>query len=188
MSEILLASKSPRRLELLQMLGFQVTTIVPDVDEGAVDAESPAQLAQKLSRLKAEAASLLVAPTDLPIIAADTLVEVDKKVLGKPHSPANAKEMLLLLSGKRHYVHTGITVIYNGSMISAVESAAVDFRKLSGEEIDTYVRSGAPMDKAGSYGIQGPAGAFVERIEGDYFAIVGLPLCRLTTILHEIKG
>lgn len=185
MSELLLASRSPRRLELLQMLGFQVSTIIPDVDEAAVRAESPAQLALKLSLLKAEAATHLMTSTDVPIVAADTLVEVDGKILGKPHSADEAKEMLMLLSGKRHYVHTGITVIAADRTLSAVESAAVDFRPLSEEEIDAYIISGAPMDKAGAYGIQGPAGAFVERIEGDYFAIVGLPLCRLTTMLRE---
>ena len=110
------------------------------------------------------------------------------KILGKPRSVAEAGEMLRMLSGKLHYVHTGLAVIYSGTFASAVETATVHFRELSDDEIESYIMSGEPMDKAGAYGIQGRAGAFVDRIEGDFFSIVGLPLCRLVTLLRNTMG
>ncbi|MCI5755315.1 MAG: Maf family protein [Firmicutes bacterium] len=188
MKKIILASKSPRRLELLRMLGLNVETASPDIDESAVEADSPSHLAEKLAKTKAEKVYRDLHPEGCPVVAADTLVEIGGKILGKPRSVAEAGEMLRMLSGKLHYVHTGLAVIYSGTFASAVETATVHFRELSDDEIESYIMSGEPMDKAGAYGIQGRAGAFVDRIEGDFFSIVGLPLCRLVTLLRNTMG
>lgn len=188
MKKIILASKSPRRLELLRMLGLNVETAFPDIDESAVEADSPSHLAEKLAKTKAEKVYRDLHPEGCPVVAADTLVEIGGKILGKPRSVAEAGEMLRMLSGKLHYVHTGLAVIYSGTFASAVETATVHFRELSDDEIESYIMSGEPMDKAGAYGIQGRAGAFVDRIEGDFFSIVGLPLCRLVTLLRNTMG
>ena len=188
MKKIILSSKSPRRLELLRMLGLNVETASPDIDESAVEADSPSHLAEKLAKTKAEKVYRDLHPEGCPVVAADTLVEIGGKILGKPRSVAEAGEMLRMLSGKLHYVHTGLAVIYSGTFASAVETATVHFRELSDDEIESYIMSGEPMDKAGAYGIQGRAGAFVDRIEGDFFSIVGLPLCRLVTLLRNTMG
>ncbi len=170
------------------MLGLNVETASPDIDESAVEADSPSHLAEKLAKTKAEKVYRDLHPEGCPVVAADTLVEIGGKILGKPRSVAEAGEMLRMLSGKLHYVHTGLAVIYSGTFASAVETATVHFRKLSDDEIESYIMSGEPMDKAGAYGIQGRAGAFVDRIEGDFFSIVGLPLCRLVTLLRNTMG
>ena len=188
MKKVILASASPRRLELLRMLGLNVLPIVPNVDESAVEESIPANLAEKRAKMKAKAVWGETHPEGCPIIGADTLVELNWEILGKPRSVAEAKEMLRRLSGKKHYVHTGLSVIYSGTETSTVVSSAVYFRELTDREIDEYVMSGEPMDKAGGYGIQGRAGAFVEKIEGDFFAVMGLPLCRLSTLLRESMG
>lgn len=170
------------------MLGLNVETAFPDIDESAVEADSPSHLAEKLAKTKAEKVYRDLHPEGCPVVAADTLVEIGGKILGKPRSVAEAGEMLRMLSGKLHYVHTGLAVIYSGTFASAVETATVHFRELSDDEIESYIMSGEPMDKAGAYGIQGRAGAFVDRIEGDFFSIVGLPLCRLVTLLRNTMG
>lgn len=188
MKKIILASKSPRRLELLRMLGLNVETASPDIDESAVEADSPSHLAEKLAKTKAEKVYRDLHPEGCPVVAADTLVEIGGRILGKPRSVAEAGEMLRMLSGKLHYVHTGLAVIYSGTFASAVETATVHFRELSDDEIESYIMLGEPMDNAGAYGIQGRAGAFVDRIEGDFFSIVGLPLCRLVTLLRNTMG
>ncbi len=170
------------------MLGLNVETASPDIDESAVEADSPSHLAEKLAKTKAEKVYRDLHPEGCPVVAADTLVEIGGRILGKPRSVAEAGEMLRMLSGKLHYVHTGLAVIYSGTFASAVETATVHFRELSDDEIESYIMSGEPMDKAGAYGIQGRAGAFVDRIEGDFFSIVGLPLCRLVTLLRNTMG
>ncbi len=185
--DIILASKSPRRYELLSMLGYNVKTIISDVDEDAISAETPALLASKLAHTKARAVADEVGKTELPIIAADTLVEINGEILGKPKNECDARRMLALLSGNVHYVHTGISVILNGNEINLTDSAKVFFRKIDGDEIDAYIESKEPFDKAGAYGIQGKAGAFVERIEGDFFSIMGLPVCAVTKALKELN-
>ena len=170
------------------MLGLNVETASPDIDESAVEADSPSHLAEKLAKTKAEKVYRDLHPEGCPVVAADTLVEIGGRILGKPRSVAEAGEMLRMLSGKLHYVHTGLAVIYSGTFASAVETATVHFRELSDDEIESYIMSGESMDKAGAYGIQGRAGAFVDRIEGDFFSIVGLPLCRLVTLLRNTMG
>ncbi len=186
MEPILLASRSPRRVALLRMLGLTVETVAPSVDESAVTAETPAALAGELSRLKATEVFERIKPAFSPVVAADTLVDLDGAILGKPRDEDAARAMLRALSGRKHFVHTGVTVIGNGRAVTAVESAAVFFRDLTDGEIDAYVMTGEPMDKAGAYGIQGFAGAFAERIEGDYYTVVGLPLSRLITVLRDM--
>ncbi len=186
-SDIILASKSPRRYELLSMLGYNVKTIVSDVNEAEITADTPELLASRLAHEKAIAVANEIGKTDLPIVAADTLVEINGDILGKPKGEADARRMLNMLSGKAHSVHTGISVILNGKEINLTDSARVYFREIDKEELDDYIRSGDPFDKAGAYGIQGKAGAFVERIEGDFFSIMGLPICAVTKALKELK-
>ncbi len=186
MNTILLASKSPRRFELLSMLGYSVEVAVSQVDESGITAPSPALLTERLAILKAEDVYARLLPKDIPVVAADTVVELDGRVLGKPKDEEDARAMLTSLSGTSHLVHTGLAVMRNGILRTCVETATVHFRSLTEEEIQNYIRSGQPMDKAGAYGIQGPAGAFVEGMEGDFFTVVGLPLCRLTLLLREL--
>lgn len=185
-NKIILASKSPRRLELLTMLGFEVQTVVSHVDESKIEADSPAALSKKLAHVKAEAVLKELNDSSLPIIAADTLVEIDGKILGKPKDRQEAIEMLTALSGNVHLVHTGISVIYGDKEINLTDTSKVYFRPILNTELIDYVDSGAPYDKAGAYGIQGKAGAFVERIEGDFFSIMGLPICAVTKALNSL--
>ncbi len=186
-NDIILASKSPRRLELLSMLGYNVKTVVSDVDEDAISAETPELLASRLAHEKATAVANELDNTSLPIVAADTLVEINGEILGKPRDKDDAIRMLKLLSGNIHYVHTGISVIFDGKEVNLTDSAKVFFREIDGDELERYIASGEPFDKAGAYGIQGKAGAFVERIEGDFFSIMGLPVCAVTKALKELK-
>ncbi len=185
---VILASKSPRRLELLTMLGFEVKTIVSHVDESRISADSPAELAKKLAHVKAEAVLGEINDPSLPVIAADTLVEIDGRILGKPKDREDALDMLKALSGNVHLVHTGISVIYGNKEINITDTSKVYFRQILNSELTEYVDSGAPYDKAGAYGIQGTAGAFVERIEGDFFSIMGLPICAVTKALNSLTG
>ncbi|MBQ7780052.1 MAG: septum formation protein Maf [Clostridia bacterium] len=185
-NNVILASKSPRRHELLSMLGFGIKTVVSDVDEDLITADTPALLASKLAHTKALAVANEVGTNDLPIIAADTLVEVNGEILGKPKDAADARRMLKMLSGSVHYVHTGISVIYRNNEINLTDTAKVFFRDIDEDELDAYIASQEPFDKAGAYGIQGKAGAFVERIEGDFFSIMGLPICAVTKALKQL--
>lgn len=183
---IVLASGSPRRKELLQMLGVSDMIICPAVgEENADDKLSPEETVCALSRAKAEEVGAKFSPDDV-IIAADTIVWCDGKIFGKPHSERQAEDMLAALSGKTHEVYTGVTVIKGEKTISEAECTRVRFRPLDKAEIAAYIASGEPMDKAGAYGIQGKASLFAEGIEGDYFNVMGLPLCRLGQMLKTI--
>lgn len=180
---IILASQSPRRRELLGQMGISDFIIRPARGAEVVDpALSSAQLVEELSRQKALEVSATAEAGDL-IIAADTVVAVDGQVLGKPHSRDEAVEMLTALSGRTHTVYTGVTVCRGGEALTEHEATAVRFRPLTPAEIAAYVATGEPMDKAGSYGIQGYGALLVEGIEGDYFNVVGLPVCRLGRML-----
>lgn len=180
---IILASQSPRRKELLGLLNIPFTVRVADIDETMDPAKDPFDEVARVSRLKAEA--IPHAPEDI-VIAADTIVVCDSKVLGKPADRADACRMLALLSGRAHQVMTGMTVLKGSRCISCTEVTDVYFRTLTQKQIEAYVASGDPMDKAGSYGIQSGAAPFVEKIHGDYCNVVGLPLCRLGKLLEEI--
>lgn len=179
---LILASKSPRRQQLLQQIGLDFTVRVTDTDE-TMDLSLPPQ--DEVARVSAAKAAAVTCDPEDVVIAADTIVVVDGKILGKPTSSENAVEMLRLLSGRAHRVMTGLTVRKGDRVISHTEITELHFRKLSDAEINAYVDTKDPLDKAGSYGIQGMAGAFVEGICGDYFNVMGLPICALTLLLRQ---
>jgi len=188
--KIILASSSPRRAEVLRDAGIAFEVRAAQVEEAARPGESARAMVARLAEAKARAVALEMEagrPGWL-IIGADTTVEMDGEIFGKPHDAAHAIEMLTSLSGRTHHVLTGIFLLRlpDGAARSAVESTSVKFAPLRREEIETYVASGEPLDKAGAYGIQGHAGRFIPRIEGCYFNVVGLPLARLTELLHEL--
>lgn len=181
--DMILASQSPRRKELLGQMGlrgFKVTS--PEVDETVDEHLPPAQVVEELSRRKAMAVARHADGDDL-IIAADTVVALEGAVLGKPADQREAIAMLTALSGNRHYVYTGLTVIQGDRVVTQHECTTVTFRELEPEEISHYIATGEPMDKAGAYGIQGLGAMLVSGIEGDYFNVVGLPIFRLSRIL-----
>ena len=179
---IILASGSPRRRELLALFGHPFQVHPADIDETMDPKKKPFDEVARLSREKA-----LAVPREEgeAVIAADTIVVCDDKILGKPKSEEEAKAMLRLLSGRAHQVMTGCTVLYNGAAETFTEVTQVHFRPLSEKEIDRYVATGEPMDKAGAYGIQGGGALFCEGLEGDYYNVMGLPVCRLGEILKK---
>lgn len=182
---IILASQSPRRRQLLEQMGFTDFVVRPAQGEEIADPNlEPGALVEALSRQKALEVSAGASPEDL-ILAADTVVAVDSQVLGKPHSTQQAREMLSALSGREHTVYTGVTVCRGDQILTEHEATSVHFRSLTAQEIDAYIATGEPMDKAGSYGIQGRGALLVEGISGDYFNVVGLPVCRLGRILIQ---
>lgn len=182
---VILASQSPRRQELLRRMGLEEFEIRPARGEEIVpEGLSVARLVEELSRQKAGEIARTARAEDV-IIAADTVVAVDDRVLGKPESPRQAEEMLAGLSGRSHRVYTGVTVRRGDVERTEHECTQVVFRTLTREEIRAYVRTGEPMDKAGAYGIQGRGCVLVESIQGDYYNVVGLPVCRLAQMLRE---
>lgn len=179
---LILASQSPRRRELLEQIGISDFAVRPAKGEETAPAGlSPAELVDFLSRQKAGEVSA-ACPGDI-VVAADTVVVLDGRVLGKPKTPEEAAEMLTALSGRAHTVYTGVTVRRGGEAVTEHEATSVRFRPLSQAEIAAYVSTGEPMDKAGAYGIQGRGALLVEGISGDYFNVMGLPVCRLARIL-----
>ena len=179
---VILASQSPRRRELLGLTGIPFTVRVADIDETMDPAAAPFDEVARLSREKAMAVPR--EDSDV-VIAADTIVVCDGQTLGKPTDEADAFRMLRMLSGRDHQVMTGLTVLRGGKAVTHTEVTDIHFRPLSDTEIRAYIATGEPMDKAGSYGIQGGASLFVTGIEGDYFNVVGLPVCRLAMILRS---
>ncbi|MBN2201704.1 septum formation protein Maf [bacterium] len=182
---LILASRSPRRAELLRRMGFIFDVMEPDIEENVPERGDPRTLVSALSAGKAEA--VLNAVRDGWIVGADTVVVLDGAILEKPASPGHAAEMLSRLSGRTHEVFTGFTLIQalSGRRCSDTERTAVTFRSLDKWEIDDYVSSGAPMDKAGAYGIQDRSGLFVDRIEGCFYNVVGFPLTRFYEALKR---
>ena len=177
---LILASASPRRKELLGLFGIPFVIRVADIDETMDPQGSPFDEVARVSRLKA----LAVPREDGDIVvAADTIVVCQGRVLGKPRDEEDAKEMLRLLSGRDHQVMTGCTVLRGEECRTFTEVTDLHFRELSEKEIARYVSSGEPMDKAGSYGIQGGAALFCSHMVGDYYNVMGLPVCRLGQIL-----
>lgn len=181
--QLILASASPRRKELLGLFHIPFTIRVADIDETMDNTKSPYDEVARVSRLKALAVER---QADDIVIAADTIVVCSGKVLGKPGSEAEAVSMLQLLSGRDHQVMTGCTVLRGERAETFTEVTDLHFRSLSQKEIEAYVASGEPMDKAGSYGIQGGAALFCERMTGDYYNVMGLPVCRLGQVLKQI--
>ena len=181
--KIILASQSPRRKELLERMGIQdFETISPNVDERAFHGLPPEELVRRLSAEKAAAVAGKVGE-DAVVIAADTVVALEGAVLGKPADELDAFKMLSALSGVRHQVYTGVTVCRGGEKQTAHEVTDVTFRELSEREIEDYIATGEPMDKAGAYGIQGYGALLIQGISGDYYNVMGLPVCRLSGML-----
>lgn len=174
--QLILASASPRRKALLSLFGIPFTVRAADIDETMDPEKPPFDEVARVSRTKALAVSR--GEEDI-VIAADTIVVCQGKVLGKPHSEDEAASMLRLLSGRDHQVMTGCTILFGNRAETFTEVTSLHFRPLSDKEILKYVQSGEPMDKAGSYGIQGGAALFCEKLEGDYYNVMGLPVCRL---------
>jgi septum formation protein len=181
---LVLASQSPRRREILRQAGIPFTVRAADVDESVLAGESPAAYVQRLATAKAYA---IEAAEGEMVLGADTTVVIDGEILAKPEDAADARRMLAQLSGRRHEVLTGICVRRGAASICDCVTTSVEFAALTDAEIEEYVASGEPMDKAGAYAIQGLASKFVERIEGDYFNVMGLPVALVYRHLREAK-
>ena len=181
---VVLASGSPRRHELLSLIGIQHEVRPANIDESLKPRETPHRHAERLAREKAGAVA--TRDPNLITIGADTIVVVNRKILGKPASVEQAGAMLRQLSGREHKVVTAVAVARGKKLRSAVEEVRVRFRKLRQDEIDAYIATGEPMDKAGAYGIQGYGATIVECVNGDYFSVMGLPLARLVGLLRDV--
>jgi len=185
MKKIVLASSSPRRKELLQKIGLKFEVDASNCAEEIDSALKPDEIVHRISVAKAKSVALRHKNT--VIIAADTIGVIGKKLLGKPHTAGEARKMLAQINGKSHEVITGFTVLDTATdkIISGTVSTRVYIKKLTQAEIDAYVETGEPLDKAGAYGIQGLGALIVEKIEGDYYNVVGLPLSALAEVLKE---
>jgi septum formation protein len=179
---VVLASQSPRRRQLLTLVGIEHEVRPANIDESYLPGEAPRAHAERLARGKAEALSTPQWVT----IGSDTIVVVDGAVLGKPRDRGEAARMLRQLSGRSHTVITAVAVSWHGRMVSDAEEVTVTFRALTDADIEAYITTGEPMDKAGAYGIQGYGATIVERVDGDYFAVMGLPLNRLARLLESL--
>ena len=181
---VILASASPRRRELLTLIGIAHLVLPANIDESLLPGEQPHAHAERLARTKA--LTVAAREPDAIVIAADTIVVVDGDVLGKPSDVGAARAMLGRLSGRTHTVLTAIAVARGARIESAVEAVDVTFRTVSEPDIDAYIATGEPMDKAGAYGIQGFGATIVERVDGDYFSVMGLGLRRLVQLLARL--
>jgi septum formation protein len=181
---VILASQSPRRRELLTLVGIPHTVRPADIDERYLAGEVPSAHAERLAREKA--AVIARDDTEAVVIGSDTIVVVDGEVLGKPRDETHAAEMLSRLSGRSHVVMTAVAVTWRGVERSAVEEVGVTFHPIDAETIRAYIATREPMDKAGAYGIQGYGATIVQRVDGDYFAVMGLPLQRLVRLMAEL--
>jgi septum formation protein len=181
---LLLASASPRRAELLRAAGFEFDVRPANADESVHPGETPDAYVRRVAEAKARA--VLPFADNRVVVAADTTVVIDDRMLAKPENDAEAARMLRLLSGRRHEVLTGVTLATPKRMLTRVDTTIVEFAALSDEEIAWYVESGEPIDKAGAYGVQGLASRFVTRIEGSYSNVVGLPVALVSTLLTEL--
>ncbi|EOC1474137.1 septum formation inhibitor Maf [Cronobacter turicensis] len=187
MTDLYLASGSPRRQDLLGMLGVTFERLVPGVEEQRAPQEAPQDYVTRLARDKARA-GVALATRDLPVLGADTIVVLNGDVLEKPRDAAHAAEMLRRLSGQTHEVMTAVALADKQRVRERLVMTRVTFRALTARDIAAYVESGEPMDKAGAYGIQGLGGCFVRRIEGSYHAVVGLPLVETWELLSEFNS
>jgi len=185
--QLYLASGSPRRKELLTQLGYRFERVVVDVEECHRSGETPADYVQRLSREKA-AAGVKVTDGQTPVLGADTIVVVDDTILEKPKDFTDAQRMLKMLSGRQHQVMTSVTLANAEREETQLVITDVWFKTLSDNEIKNYWQSGEPQDKAGSYGIQGLGGKFIERINGSYYAVVGLPLMETDIMVQDFTG
>lgn len=186
--KIYLASHSPRRRELLKQIGVNFSVIVPDINESPLEHEPANDYVARIARIKAEVCWMRVTERKLPrlpVLAADTTVAQGKHIVGKPSGTEHACEILRQLSGKKHRVCTAVAMAYEDKLKVLLSVTTVHFRHLSEHEIRSYAASGEPMDKAGAYAIQGRAAAFVERIEGSYSGVMGLPLFEVAQLLDH---
>lgn len=186
--KIYLASRSPRRGELLRQIGVDFVVLPSDIDESVLPGEAPEHYVLRLAREKAEACMRRVIQdglTPMPILAADTTVCADGEILGKPENDADACAMLRSMADRWHSVHTGIALAWDGKVETMLSSTQVEMAPLTNEEIAAYIASGEPHDKAGSYGIQGLAGAFIRRIEGSFTGVMGLPVYETAQLLKK---
>ncbi len=181
--QLILASQSPRRKELLGLFHIPFTVRVADIDETMDPVKDPAAEVARVSKAKAMAVKRSV---DDIVIAADTIVVLEGRILGKPKDEDDARTMLTDLSGRDHQVMTGVTVLKGDACLTHTEITDIHFRPLSQTEIHNYVATGEPMDKAGAYGIQGGAALFAEKMQGDYYNVMGLPVCRLFMMLRTL--
>ena len=172
--KLILASGSPRRSEILRAVGWEFEKVVPDVDEAEISGERPGDYVQRLAKTKASVAAR--DHVDRLVLGADTTVVVDDRILGKPRDLEDARQMISDLSGRWHEVLTGVAVLKNGDERVGLQTTRVKFADLAAEEIDFLVEKGAPLDKAGAYAVQAQAALFIEKIEGDYWNVVGLPI------------
>ena len=183
---VVLASGSPRRRELMEMFRIPELKIMPaDAEEAAPPGLDAEELVKFLAMQKAAATAKKCTEEDT-VIGADTVVDLDGRVLGKPENAAQAKKMLQMLSGRTHRVWTGVAVLRGKESVVEAEMTSVRFREMTEREINAYIATGEPMDKAGAYGAQGIGSMFVERIDGDFFNVMGLPVCRLGRILNKM--
>lgn len=182
---LILASMSPRRREILALAGFEFTEHPADIDESVPDG-TPADSAVMMTAQKKAEAVLPYASEEDVILAADTVVCLDGVIIGKPATTDEAVKTLRTLSDRTHTVYTGYCLLKGGKRISGVEATNVTFRELDGNEIADYVASGEPMDKAGAYGLQGRGCTFAKRIDGEYFNVIGLPICTIHNCLKNI--
>ena len=182
--DVILASQSPRRRELLTLVGIPHTVLPADIDETVLHGEIPTAHAERLAWEKASTISAKH-PSAL-VIGSDTIVVLDNEILGKPADVGEARRTLRKLSGRTHTVHTAVAVSFGGRVASGVETVQVAFRELTDEQIAQYVATGEPMDKAGAYGIQGFGATIIRRVEGDYFAVMGMPLGLLVSLCNAM--
>lgn len=184
---LVLASSSPRRQEYLHLITDDFVIRVSGADETLPRPMPPREAVTHLARIKAQAV-LDELGSGHTVLGCDTLVDLDGRALGKPHGEEGARAMLRALSGRDHWVHTGVCLLQQGEGRSFVESCRVTFRPLADWEIERYLATGEPFDKAGAYGIQGAAAAFCQRVEGDYFTVLGLPVAHLCQALQELPA
>ena len=181
---IYLASASPRRAALLEQIGVGFQAIAAEIGEDLLAGESPGEAALRLATAKAEAVVQRTRDAPRPVLGADTLVVVEGEVLGKPGSTAEAEGMLALLSGRAHQVFTGVALVWQGAVATRLSVSEVRFRSTTPAERRAYCQTGEPMDKAGSYGVQGRGAVFVEHLEGSYSGVMGLPLFETAQLLQ----
>jgi len=186
MKKLILASGSPRRKELLELAGVPFEIVVSEIEETIGAYSSPADIVMSLALQKASA--VVEHHEDSVVLGADTIVTYESRILGKPKDEAEAKEILQLLSGKTHEVYTGVALISKEKTVTFYERTEVTFWELTEEEIDAYIATKEPLDKAGSYGIQGKGSIFVQHIQGDYYSVVGLPIARLVRELKQFDN
>lgn len=186
MKKLILASGSPRRKELLELAGVPFEIVVSEIEETIGAYSSPADIVMSLALQKASA--VVENHEDSVVLGADTIVTYESRILGKPKDETEAKEILQLLSGKTHEVYTGVALISKEKTVTFYERTEVTFWELTEEEIDAYIATKEPLDKAGSYGIQGKGSIFVQHIQGDYYSVVGLPIARLVRELKQFDN